>query len=135
MTAPSDHQRLDVDHERLDVWKYAMDLAAESYDIAKELPDSERYGLATQIRRAAVSIVANIAEGSGRSGPRDRLRFLNISRGSLSELRAEFSIVERLGHVDSARLGKARELSGTVFRLLNGLRRYVAAQVNPAASS
>ena len=114
------------DHEGLEVWQLAMELLVETYSIAKLLPAEERHGLASQIRRAAVSIPANIAEGSGRSGPRDRLRFLTMGRGSWSEHRTLLIAVERLGYLEPSRLARAYDLSGQVGRLLNGLRRYVA---------
>lgn len=114
------------DHERLTVWQRAMDLLVESYRIARMLPSDERYGLASQLRRAALSVPSNIAEGSGRAGPRERLRFLAIARGSLSELRTLIAAVERLGYARDRDLAKARDLCDHTGRLLNGLRRYVA---------
>ncbi|MEK7402057.1 MAG: four helix bundle protein, partial [Gemmatimonadota bacterium] len=79
-------------HERLEAWKQAVDLVVESYSIARLLPVDERFALAAQIRRAAASIPANIAEGSARSSPRERLRYLSIARGELSELRTHFTV-------------------------------------------
>lgn len=121
-------------HERLDAWKQAVDLVVESYAIARLLPAHERYALAAQIRRAATSVPANIAEGSGRSRPRERLHYLSIARGELSELRTHFTVAERLGYVDRAALAGTLRLSESVFRLINGLRRYVANRARAAKS-
>lgn len=95
-------------HERLDAWQKAMDLMVECYRIARLLPVEERYGLASQIRRAAVSVPANIAEGCGRGGGGDRLRFMSIARGSLCELRTLLAAVERLSYVSHSELQHAQ---------------------------
>lgn len=113
------------DHTRLDVWQLSMDLLIESYAVARSLPVEERFGLAAQLRRAAVSTPANIAEGSGRSTPRDRLRFLTIARGSVNELRTLLIAIERLGYLSAERLSNASQLSDRTARLLAGLMRYV----------
>ena len=114
-----------TDHERLQAWRTAMDLLAESYRIARHLPAEERYGLASQIRRAAVSIPANIAEGCGRTSPGDRLRFYSIARGSLCELGTLLAAVELLGYVEPPALHLARDTVGRTRQLLSGLSRYV----------
>jgi four helix bundle protein len=102
-----------------------MDLLVGSYRLARKLPTEERYGLASQIRRSAVSVPANIAEGCGRVSPGDRLQFLSIARGSLCELRTLLSAMERLGFGDPADLRHARDLAEATARLLAGLMRYV----------
>ena len=115
-----------TDHERLDTWQRAMDLLVESYAIAKLLPTEERYGLASQLRRAAVSVAANIAEGCGLTSRGDRLRFLAIARGSLCELRTLISAVEVLHYAEGSCLIRARELLDQTGQLLSGLRRYLS---------
>lgn len=114
-----------VDHERLDIWQRAMDLVVESYALAKMLPPSERYGLANQIRRAAVSVPANVAEGCGRASAGERLRFLAIARGSLAELGTLLSVIDRLGYVDSSAVMAAKSSVDRTRQLLNGLSRYL----------
>jgi four helix bundle protein len=79
------------------IWQRGMDLAAVSYKIANGLPDYERYGLASQIRRSAVSIPANIAEGYGREIDGPFAQHLRIAQGSLKELETHFLLVQRLG--------------------------------------
>ncbi|MFV8360212.1 four helix bundle protein [Flavobacterium sp. LS1P3] len=75
-----------MDHKDLDVWKRSMDLVVKVYQITKLFPDTEKYGLSSQMRRAAVSIPSNITEGAARKGDKEFIQFLYISIGSLSEL-------------------------------------------------
>lgn len=87
-------------HERLDAWKVSMDLVKAVYDTTATFPREERYGLAQQMRRAAVSIPSNIAEGSTRMHPKEYLQFLSISRGSLAslaELETQLQLAGMLG--------------------------------------
>lgn len=82
-------------HKDLDVWKLGIDLVENIYKITSELPDDERYGLSSQMKRSAVSIPSNIAEGAARNSIKDYIRFLYISLGSLSELETQLIIAER----------------------------------------
>jgi four helix bundle protein len=84
-------------HQGLDVWKDSMDLVEAIYRFSDSFPDTERFGLASQIRRAAVSVPSNIAEGAARRSTPEYLRFLSIARGSLSELDTQRQIAMRLG--------------------------------------
>ena len=84
-------------HERLQVWRDAMALVEDVYRHTGSFPDSERFGLTSQMRRAAISIPSNIAEGAARRSTADYVRFLSIARGSLSELDTQLQIAERLG--------------------------------------
>jgi four helix bundle protein len=86
-------------HYDLDVWKESMRLAREVYRLSAHFPDSERFGLTSQIRRAAVSIASNIAEGAGRGSKIEYARYLRISRGSLMELDTQLWIARDLGWV------------------------------------
>ena len=88
-------------HTEMDVWKAAMDFAAEIYRTTGQLPSDERYGLTAQIRRAAVAIPSNIAEGSGRESKRDIRRFIVQARGSLNEVVTQVALCERLGYLES----------------------------------
>jgi four helix bundle protein len=85
-------------HERLDVWRDSMELVEMIYKTSSAYPDSERFGLTSQIRRAAISIPSNIAEGAARRSTPEYLRFLSIARGSLSELATQNQIANRLGY-------------------------------------
>src|SRR5690348_3439026 len=98
-------------YRSLRVWQRAMDLVVESYALAHRLPLHERYGLASQLRRAAVSIPANIAEGNGRVHRGDYVHHLSIARGSLMELETHIEIAHRLQYLHEDDLAKSRELS------------------------
>jgi len=88
-------------HKDLDVWKLGIDLVEKIYQITTEFPASEKYGLSSQIRRSAVSIPSNIAEGAARNSNKDYIRFLYISLGSLSELETQLIIAERINYLKS----------------------------------
>jgi len=79
-------------HEQLEAWKFAMQLAKVIYQLTAGFPTEERYGLAQQMRRAAVSIPSNIAEGAGRNGAKEYLHFIGIARGSLAELETQLQL-------------------------------------------
>lgn len=76
---------LEKPHKRLDVWKKSLELVKQVYNITKSFPQHEHYGLTNQMRRAAVSIPANIAEGAARNTKKEFIRFLHMAQGSLSE--------------------------------------------------
>ena len=88
-----------MDHKKLDAWKYSMDLVERVYMITSKFPNSENYGLTSQIRRSAVSIPSNIAEGAARDSNKEYNRFLAISLGSLSELETQLLIAIRLKYI------------------------------------
>ena len=91
-------------HKELEVWNRAMDLTEQVYRLSERLPVDERFGLVLQLRRAAVSVPSNIAEGAGRGYPGDFVRFLAISLGSLAELETQLLISERLGMLKSVEI-------------------------------
>ncbi|WP_205589293.1 four helix bundle protein [Mesonia aquimarina] len=86
-------------HKDLTLWKESMDLVEDVYRISKAFPNEELYGLTSQIRRSAVSVPSNIAEGAGRKGKKEFCRFLYIALGSLSELETQFEIAIRLNYL------------------------------------
>ncbi len=85
-------------HERLDVWRDSMALVEVVYRLSGTFPHSERFGLTSQVRRCAVSVPSNIAEGAARRSTAEYLHFLSIARGSLSELDTQVQIANRLGY-------------------------------------
>jgi four helix bundle protein len=105
-----------------------MDLVVESYRFSNPLPDGERFGLVRQLRRAAVSVPSNIAEGSGRDHLGDYLYHLSVARGSLMELETQAWIAMRLGYVARSELQEFLARSERVSRMLAGLRRRLAAR-------
>lgn len=84
-------------HKDLEVWKKSIDLVVAVYEIADALPADEKFGLKSQLKRAAVSIPSNISEGAGRSSTKELIRFIDIAKGSLCELETQLIVVERLG--------------------------------------
>lgn len=88
-------------HKKLDVWQRALTLAEVTYGITQTFPAEERYGLAAQMRRAAVSILSNISEGAARRTRPEYVHFLHVARGSLAELDAQLELATRLGFVNS----------------------------------
>ena len=108
-------------HVDLDVWQKAIDLAAAIYAVSQLLPKSELFGLVSQMRRAAVSVAANVAEGHGRRATNDFARFVAIARGSLMELHTHIVLTERISYVDHHRLGPIFDMVDEVGRMLSGL--------------
>ena len=88
--------------EKLDVWHKAIEYADKVYEATETFPDRERFGLTNQLRRAAVSISSNIAEGNNRSTSRDRARFLEIAYGSLMETISQLHMSRRRRFIDQA---------------------------------
>jgi four helix bundle protein len=107
----------------LRIWQLGMDLVVLSYDIARRLPKYEQYGLASQIRRAAVSVPSNIAEGHGRAGTRAYLYHLSIAASSLRELETQLLIAQRLEYVAPTDVAPKLLLSADLLRMFAGLTR------------
>jgi len=107
----------------LEVWQRAMDLVVESYQITKGFPTDERYGLTAQLRRAAVSIPSNIAEGRGRRGLAGFLYHLSIANGSLMELETQLRLGVRLSYLSEQQANNVFRRTAEVGRLLAGLTR------------
>jgi len=119
----------------LALWKSSMNLTTEIYKLTKSFPDHERYGLASQMQRAAVSVPSNIAEGFGRESTRDLLRFLYTSRGSLMELSTQLEISINLGYISSDTIKPIIEITNEVNKLLNGLIYSMKSQLRKASKS
>jgi four helix bundle protein len=105
------------------VWQQAMDLVVDAYRISALFPREEKYGLVQQLRRAAVSVPSNIAEGHGRDHLGDYLRHLSIANGSLMELETQVLIAGRLGYVASDHENGVLARAARVGKLLSGLTR------------
>ena len=114
--------------EQLRCYQLALTLLGAAYKLAASLPDYEKYNLASQIRRAALSVVLNIAEGYGRYHYLDKLRFFYIARGSLTETRAAFSAAHTVGHIDAAQRDWALSTESEIQKSLNGYIRYIRRQ-------
>jgi four helix bundle protein len=114
------------------VWQQGMDLVEAIYGITTSFPKDERFGLTNQLRRASVSIPANIAEGQGRQSPRDFLRFLSIAYGSLREVETLILIAERLKFLSPAQTEPLMSRAAELGRLLNGLSNSLRSRLNLA---
>ncbi len=105
----------------LQVWKDSIDLVELVYQETLSFPKSETYGLISQMRRSAVSVPSNIAEGQGRRSPKEFCQFLRHARGSLSELETQVVICIRLGYLIPEKGESILRVSSSVGRMLNGL--------------
>ncbi len=108
-------------HENLEAWKCSMQLVKAVYEMTTDFPSEERYGLVQQMRRAAVSIPSNIAEGAGRNGIKEFLNFIGISRGSLAEIETQLQLAVMLGFTTQDH--PAFELANSTGKLLTGLHK------------
>jgi four helix bundle protein len=112
-----------INYRDLVVWRKAMDLVVEVYRLTSAFPDSERFGLTDQLRRAAVSVPSNIAEGQGWRLRKQFALFLRTSRGSIQELETQILIAQRLGYTNADSSASVLRLADDVSRLLSGLLR------------
>ncbi len=103
------------------VWQKSLKLAEEVYGITKSRNFATDYGLRDQIRKAAVSIMSNIAEGHGRFTKRDYIRFLSIANGSVNEVRAQLLLAERLGYIDQVTTNRLLDLSFEITKMIKVL--------------
>lgn len=108
-------------YRELIVWQKAMVLARQAYGLSRELPKAEAYGLLTQIRRAAVSVPSNIAEGHGRLTDSQFRHFLGNARGSLYEMQTQIELTSDLGYLNKDQVWNLMEQGAEVARLINGL--------------
>lgn len=111
-------------YKELRVWQRGIDLVEEIYALVKLFPKEEMYALSDQIRRAAISIPSNIAEGHGRHTNKDFLKFLTISRGSLYELSTQIEICSRLGYGQASRINTIKSMIEEIGKIINSLISY-----------
>lgn len=115
-------------YQDLVVWQIAIDLSVLAYQVTKPFPASEMYGLTSQIRRAATSVAANIAEGYGRDSPGHFQQFLKTSQGSLKELETHLIVAEKVGLLRAADRDTILQLTGRIGKMLKALIKKVAAR-------
>lgn len=108
-------------YESLEVWRLAHELALQVYKVTKSFPAEERFGLVAQLRRAAVAIPVNLAEGNARNSPREYLQFCYISRGSLAEVRYLMKLSHDLGFLDGKTLDQCHQGYDRVGKMLHFL--------------
>jgi len=109
-------------HKNLEVWKQAMALAKGIYELTRDFPKEETYGLVSQIRRAAVSIPSNLAEGAARNSNKEFIQYLYVSLGSLAELETQLLLSRDLGYAQNEEI---KERVERVRKLLLGLINYL----------
>lgn len=110
-------------HRDLVVWQKTVELVTDCYRLTSGFPADERFGLTQQLRRAAVCVPANIAEGKGRGGANEFIRFINIANGSLTEVDTHIVIAESPGFISHSQAESIVERVQEVGRMLTGLRK------------
>jgi four helix bundle protein len=108
-------------HKDLEVWKRSIELVTRIYTLTRGFPKEELYGLTDQMRRAAVSVPSNIAEGAARNSKKEFLHFLSIASGSLSELETQLIIANNLNYLDNNQHQEIDSIISHTFKLLYGL--------------
>ena len=106
-----------------------MDLAAEIYSLVKLLPKTETYALSNQMRRAAVSVPSNIAEGQGRNSAKEFIKFLAIARGSQCEIETQLQLCVRLGYFSAEKTENALNLCEEISKMLNALIKKISSRI------
>jgi len=112
-------------HESLEVWQKAVEFVVQIYEQTRSFPSDERFGLTSQVRRAAVSIPANIAEGAARTTPKEFRHFAAMAQGSCSELETELLIAERLGYISKDTYVELKSTADSIGRMLVGLSKHL----------
>lgn len=112
-----------LEYKKLKTWQDSMTFVSDVYKVLPQLPETEKYGLASQMRRAAVSIPSNIAEGSSRKTPTETIHFLYISLGSLSELETQFLIAQNIGYIHNidSILSQISDIRNQIYGLIRFL--------------
>lgn len=116
-------------HENLEAWAKAVDFVLDVYRASESFPKEEKFGLVSQIRRAAVSVPANIAEGATRQSYKEFVHFLSTAQGSASELETELIIAFRLGYLDEMKFKELTESLQRVGRLITGLSQHMKRRI------
>ena len=116
-------------HKDLDSYQKAMELVQKTYEVTSEFPDEEKYGLISQMRRAAVSIPSNIAEGAARDAVKENLQFLSYSQGSLSELETQLELSVRLGFLKREVCNEMDTDMMALRAMIAGMRRHLKSKI------
>ena len=115
-------------HKNLDVWNASMDLAIEVYRGTEEFPSDERFSLTSQLRRSALSVPSNIAEGAARHTRKEFINFLYMAQGSLSELDTQLELAKRLGYLPRDRWEILNSKLDRIDKMISGLIRHQRTQ-------
>ena len=109
----------------LKIWKESMELAREIYKLTKLFPDSEKFGLVSQMNRCSVSIPSNIAEGSSRNSKKEFIHFLNIALGSCFELETQLSLAKSFNYIDQGKCTELEIKMVSVQKMISGFRKTI----------
>lgn len=112
---------IELSHKNLTVWKKSLLLAKEMYTLTSKFPPEEKFGLTSQLRRAAVSVLSNLAEGAARKSDADKARFFIIARSSLVEIDSQIELVKLLSYTSIDDFDKLTQLANDVFAMLTKL--------------
>jgi four helix bundle protein len=115
-------------HEKLDAWNKAVNFVVAVYKVTENFPKEEKFGLTSQVRRAAVSVPANIAEGAGRNSSKEFMHFLSNAQGSASEVDTELLIAHRLGYLNNDDYLEPRAALDNIGRMITGLSQHLKAR-------
>ena len=117
-------------YRKLDAYQLAKEVALKAYKVAEKLPPYEMYALGNQMRRSAVSIPSNIAEGMGRVSMKERLHFVEIAYGSLTELLCQMEIAQSLNYITSEDFSLQEELIARTAKIFSGLRKSIQTKIS-----
>lgn len=120
----------DFFYKKVDAYHLAKEYVFFVYSLLRKFPQYETYALCDQIRRAAVSIPSNIAEGLGRVSVKERIHFMEIAFGSLAEVSCQLDISESLGYISANELQEAEERAERLSKVMSGLKNYLATKIN-----
>jgi four helix bundle protein len=115
-------------HKDLDAWKNSIDLVTDIYKTTKDFPKDEQFGITSQIRRSAISIPSNIAEGAGRKHNKEFIQFLYIAIGSLSELETQLIILCNINLITKEELEDFNQKIKTIANQIQGLIKYIGSK-------
>ena len=110
-------------HHKLKVWEKSISFVKHIYELTSKLPEEEKFGLTSQMRRAAISIASNIAEGAGRNNHKEFINFLRISQGSIAELETQILIGQDLGHFQDITIQTFLEDLDEISKMIIGLQK------------
>jgi four helix bundle protein len=110
-------------HQKLDVWKRSLDFVIKIYKLTAQFPDEEKFGLVSQMRRAAVSIPSNISEGAARNSRKEFINFLHIAQGSIAEIETQLLIGRNLEYVDKEQIDPSLRELDEISMMIIGLQR------------
>ena len=121
----------DFFYKKLEAYKLAKDFTIYVYSLLNKYPAYEQYAICDQLRRAAVSVPSNIAEGMGRMAIKERLHFLDISNGSLYEVLCQLDISQTLGYISEEEMRKAEDIATHLSKVMSGLKKYLSEKDSP----